>query len=330
MLRSETGDDPGRMRAALAGLKAYQQAKRPKRENAAPVVARIGRATLRSYGGAGKKVIFVPSLINGSEVLDLTPENSLIAWLSERGVAAHLLDWGEAQPDESALTIVGHAERYVVPLMDSIGPDVALVGYCLGGLIAIAASTIRPPTALALIATPWDFAGFPSQAREDLQHVWDVAAQPAEALGLFPAEVLQQLFWRLDPTRTIRKFEQFADKDPASPEGVNYIAVEDWANGGGPLTFAAGRDLMDGMLVRNVTGEGRWMMGDRVIDPATLDIPILNIVSTVDRITPAATAWTGGERIALDQGHVGMMVGGRAKSILWTRLSDWLSQLRDS
>jgi polyhydroxyalkanoate synthase len=330
MLRSETQGDPARMRAALAGLKAYQTAERPAPTITAAITASAGRATLRSYGGEGRPVIFVPSLINGSEVLDLTSEFSLLAWLCNQGVQAHLLDWGEALPEERDLSITGHVERYLIPLMETIGPDAALAGYCLGGTMAIAASMVRPPAALALIATPWDFSGFPSHARDSLQHLWNAASQTAEQIGLLPAEMLQQAFWKLDAGRTIRKFEEFADKDPASAAAHHYVAVEDWANGGSPLTFAAGRELMEDLFVGNITGEGRWRIGETAIDPAKLKMPILNIISATDRITPAESAWRGGDGRVLNQGHVGMIVGGRARTSAWTMLRDWLSQVRNS
>jgi polyhydroxyalkanoate synthase len=328
MLRSETQAEPARMRAALAGLKAYQTAERPARTTKGTIVASVGRATLRSYGGEGPPVIFVPSLINGSEVLDLTPENSFLAWVCEQGVNALLLDWGEAIPQERALGITGHVERYLIPLMEAAGPGVALAGYCLGGTMAIAASMVRPPAALALIATPWDFSGFSSQARDGLQHLWNAASQTAEQIGLLPAELLQQAFWQLDAARTIRKFEEFAGKDPSGAAARNYVAVEDWANDGGPLTFSAGRELMADMFVGNVTGEGRWRIGDTIVDPAKLTMPILNIISTTDRITPAESAWPGGDVRVLNQGHVGMMVGSRASTSVWPILRDWLSQVR--
>lgn len=330
MLRSETATDPARQRAALAGLKAYQTAARPQPHPAGEVVAEAGRVKLRRYGREGRPLIFIPSLINGPEVLDLTAENSMMQWLGTQGLQPHLVDWGTPQPDERDLSILGHVQTHLLPLIDAVGNDAALAGYCLGGTMAIAAATIRPPSALILVAAPWDYGGFPSQTREGVQQLWNVAAPTADSLGLVPAEVLQQLFWGLDPSRTIRKFEEFADKDPASQAGLNYIAVEDWANGGPPLTFAAGRELMEDLLVGNMTGEGRWRIDGRTIDPAALAIPILNILSTTDRITPAETGWNGGERIALAQGHVGMIVGSRARESLWKILADWLSQVRDS
>ncbi|WP_016747371.1 alpha/beta hydrolase [Rhizorhabdus wittichii] len=330
MLRNETAEDSARMRAALAGLRAYQNAPRPPRPPEAAVVGRIGRVTLRGHGAEGPPVLFVPSLINGSEILDLSTENSMMRGLAARGLNPVLLDWGVPGADEADVDVGGHVERYILPALDLLGPDAALAGYCLGGTMSIAAAMLRPPKALALIAAPWDFGGFSSQTRNDLLELWRSAEPVASRFGLLPAEVLQQIFWRIDPSRTIAKFEQFAAKDAASAEGQNYVAVEDWANDGPPLPLAAGRELMEGLMSGNVSGAGRWTVGGRIVDPAALSIPLLNILSTTDRITPAASAWRGGERIALDEGHVGMVVGRRAPGSLWNHLATWLSHLRNS
>lgn len=330
MLRNETAGAPARTKAALAGLRSYQSAPRPPRPPEAPVVGRIGRVTLRGYGAGGTPVLFVPSLINGSEILDLTAENSMMRGLAARGLNPVLLDWGRPDADEADVGIDGHVERYILPALDLLGDDAVLAGYCLGGTMSIAAAMLRPPKALILIAAPWDFGGFSSQTRNDLLELWRSAEPVATRFGLLPAEVLQQIFWRIDPARTIAKFEQFAGKDAASPEGQNYIAVEDWANDGPPLPFAAGRDLMEGLMSDNRSGTGSWVVGGRTVDPARLSMPLLNILSTTDRITPADSAWTGGERIALDEGHVGMVVGRRAPGSLWNHLATWLSHLRNS
>ena len=96
---------------------------------------------------------------------------------------------------------------------------------------------------------------------------------------------------------------------------------------GPPLTLAAGRELMEDLMVGNLPGSGTWQSGGIKIDPTALTMPILNILSTTDRITPAASAWTGGDRVALEEGHVGMVVGSKAPGSLWVRLCEWISAL---
>jgi polyhydroxyalkanoate synthase len=326
MLRNQTATEPARMRAALAGLKAYQGAPRPARPSEPRLAGRIGRVSLHAFGNGGQPVLFVPSLINGSEILDLSVENSMMRGLAARGLDPILLDWGTPASDERDLDIGGHVERYILPALAMVGSDALLAGYCLGGTMSIAAAALHSVKGLILVAAPWDYGGFSSQTRNELRALWQAAEPAANGFGLLPAEVLQQIFWRIDPERTIAKFEQFAGKDPASPEGQNYVAVEDWANDGPPLTFAAGRDLMEEFIGGNRTGAGQWQVGGRTIDPAAFRFPLLNVLSTIDRITPATSGWAGGKRIALAEGHVGMVVGRRAPGSLWKLLAEWVSK----
>jgi polyhydroxyalkanoate synthase len=330
MLRSETESDPERLAAGLAGLRAYQAAERPALPPPMPIVARAGQAMLRDYGGAGRPVIFVPSLINTADVLDLLPDHSLLRWLSTQGVRPLLVDWGSPTPDARDLSIGGHVETLLLPLIEAIGPEAILAGYCLGGTMALAAATIRPPAALVTIAAPWRFAGFPDESRRGLCDLWEQARPGAEAMGLLPVEVLQTAFWRLDPRRTVDKFVAFGRTDRNTEATRLFVALEDWANGGAPLTPAAGREMAEDFFRDDLPGAGRWQVAGKTIDPAALARPLLDIVSTTDRIVPASSAVSGtgaGEAMMLGLGHVGMIVSGRARNSLWQPLAQWLARV---
>jgi polyhydroxyalkanoate synthase len=330
LLRSETAASPPRAAAAMKGLKAYQDAPRPPRDAPMPVVATAGRACLRDYGASGLPVVFAPSLINPPFVLDLAPHNSLLRWMAGQGVRPLLLDWGAPRAEERDLDIAGHVETLMVPLLDALGERAALVGYCLGGTMAVAAAALRPLAGLALIATPWRFSGFPEDARADMTRLWETAKPTCEALGYMPMEILQSAFWRLDPGRTVSKYERFGALNPESEQARAFVALEDWANGGAPLTLGAGREAFEDLFAADLPGTGRWSVGGRTIDPAALSCPLLDIVSLSDRIVPAATATGLTERRELGSGHVGMVVGGRARTQLWEPLAAWLSQLHHS
>ncbi|MGP1282689.1 MAG: alpha/beta fold hydrolase [Parasphingopyxis sp.] len=316
------------MAAALAGLKAYQHAERPPAPPAVPVVAEAGRARLLDYGGDGPAAIFVPSLINPPTILDLAEDNSLLRWLSGRGVRPLLVDWGAPGPDGADLTVAGHVETLLLPLIDALDEPAHLVGYCLGGTMAVAAAALHPPLSLTSMAAPWRFDGFPDEARAGLRHLWENAEPAAREIGALPMEVLQTGFWKLDPARTVSKFEMFGRLDPGSDKARAFVALEDWANDGPPLTHGAGRELVEDLFCGNATGEGRWTVAGTVIDPAALPCPMLDIVSTSDRIVPEATAARAGEVLTLAQGHVGMVVGSRGRAALWEPLANWLSQVQ--
>lgn len=327
MLRSETATSPERQAAALAGLAAYQDAARPPRPRPAPARFQAGRACLRDYGndssGDCPAVVIVPSLINPPLILDLAPGKSLMRWLGTQGLRPYLLDWGSPTPDERNLDVTGHIERLLLPLLAKLDRPPLLVGYCLGGTMALAAACVAPVAGLATIAAPWHFTGY-GDARADMIALWDRSRPMCEQLGLVPMEVLQAGFWQLDPRRTIAKYEAFAQLSSDSAQAAAFIALEDWANAGAPLTFAAGRQVFEEFLPGDRPGAGEWWVAGQPTGPALLRCPAIEFVSLTDRIVPATTAAGLVERVDTGAGHVGMVVGSRALDQLWSPLAAWL------
>ena len=326
MLRSETDGDPERLGRALEGLRAYQEAEREAGPAPPPAVAEVRGARLRDYGGDGPPAVFVPSLINPPSILDLAEDNSLLRWLAAKGgVRPLLVDWGWEPAARRDLSVAGHVEEVLLPLLAALGAPAALVGYCLGGTMALAAAAGSGAPGVATIAAPWRFSGFPEEARTMLARLWEGTKDTAERLGVLPMEALQSAFWSLDPSRTVAKFEAFAGMAPGSAEARAFVRLEDWANDGPPVPYAAAKELFEGFFRDDATGRGEWLLPD----PGALPCPVLEIVSTTDRIVPAATAAAAGERIETARGHVGMVVGGSAKEVLWRPLAEWLGALRD-
>lgn len=323
MLQHETAANPDAMRRALEGLRKYQEAPRPPPPAPMPAVVEIAGAAVRDYGGEGPPVLFVPSLINPPTVLDLG-ERSLLRWLAGQGRRVLLLDWGWPDAARHGLTVAGHVEAILLPAIAALGEPPILVGYCLGGTLAAAAAALGEARGLATLASPWHFHGFPQEARAQLAALWAGARAAAEALGVLPMEVLQSAFWSLDPARTVAKFGRFAGLEGEA--AASFIALEDWANDGPPIPIAAAREMFDDLLAADLPGSGRWTVGGRAIHPEALAVPQLHIVSTTDRIVPSASAFTSGERIDVTLGHVGMIVGARARSEMWEPLGRWLSR----
>ena len=193
--------------------------------------------------------------------------------------------------------------------------------------MAAAAAALRPVTALGLIATPWRFGDYPDSTREALRDLWRTAEPATDALGVLPMEILQAAFWRLDPARTVAKYEAHGSRDPADPRSQAFVRLEDWANEGPPLTRGAARELFLDLFEDDVPGKGQWRVAGTTIHPRSLTMPVLEIASTTDHIVPAATTPNVGERVDLALGHVGMIVGGRAKQSLWEPLAEWLSRV---
>ena len=322
MLRSETTGDPERTRRALEGLRRYQEWPRCAAPEPMRALFEEAGAKLRDYGGGdGAPVLFVPSLINPPTVLDLAPDRSLLRWLAAQGHRILLLDWGWPNQARRSLSVAGHVESILLPLTRRLGAPPILVGYCLGGTMALAAARPVGARAVAAIAAPWRFSGFSPDAQARLAELWTAARPTAESLGVLPMEALQSAFWSLDPARTVAKFEAFASAE--GDKADEFVRLEDWANDGPPLALAAARELFEDFFARDLPGGGAWQVAGEAAAPNASDF--LNIVSTVDRIVPHESAAAAGERLDLALGHVGMVVGSRARAALWDPLSRWLS-----
>lgn len=324
LVREVSAHDPQLASRALAGLRAYEQAPRRERPPPRPEIARLAGAALRDHGGDGRPAVLVPSLINPQRILDLDEQVSLAAAIARTGQRALLLDWGPAR-QRSDLSVAGHVEQLLVPIIRQLTEPPVLIGYCLGGTMSIAAAQLAEVAAVATIAAPWRFAAYPEPSRAALTDMWRHSHSAARELGALPMEVLQAAFWSLDPDRTVAKFAEFGDLAPYSPEARRFVELEEWANEGEPLPYPAARELIEDLFASDLPGCGEWKVGGRAMSDA-LSVPAIHFTAQRDRIAPAATA-PAGDRFHIDAGHVGMIVGS-ARSRLQEALKRFLAPCR--
>lgn len=299
-------------RDALAGLKMYERM--PRREPAPPKpkVAHERGAALRDHGGSGPPVVLVPSLINPPRILDLDGQVSLTRAMAKMGRRVLLIDWGRSD-DRRELSVGGHIEQLLLPLLRGMNEPVALIGYCLGGTMAVAAANLIAVERVATLAAPWNFALYPEASRAALQDMWRHSEPAARSLGALPMEVLQAAFWSLDPARTVRKFAEFGRLDPESVDARRFVELEEWANEGEPLPYPAAKELIEDLFEADLPGSGRWQVGGQPVADE-LGVPSLHLTADHDRIAPASTAPTG-RTVGIASGHVGMIVGSARKRL---------------
>lgn len=266
--------------------------------------------------------MLVPSLINPPRILDLDEQVSLTVAITRMGRRALLVDWGKAD-ERSELSVAGHIEELLLPLLRSIGKPVALVGYCLGGTMAIAAANLIEVERLATLAAPWNFARYPDASHRALKDMWRHSKAAAKNFEALPMEVLQAAFWSLDPERTVRKFAEFGRLDPTSNEARRFVELEEWANEGEPLPYPAAKELVEGLFGDDLPGSGTWTIGGRAVSDQ-LSTPSLHLTAERDLIAPPQTA-ASGEVVAIPSGHVGMIVGS-ARAQLHEALQAFLLQ----
>jgi len=323
----------------LGAVTAYRRHPYRRALNDPPVLWRDGGSRLLDFGLAGaaaRPLLLVPSLVNRGYILDLAEDRSFARWIAARGFRPLLLDWGDPGEAEAGFTLTDYVAGRLEAALDAIlaeggGPPL-LLGYCMGGLLALALAQRRQESlsGLALLATPWDFHAVPGQAAlgRAAALTW---APVLELLGVLPVDAVQALFALLDPLTAVRKFRRFATLDPESAAARDFVALEDWLNDGVALAAPVARECLGGWYARNDTLQGRWRVAGRAVEPARLDLPTVCVVPTADRIVPPASALALAAAIpgaAVQRpafGHIGMMASSRAETRVWPPLADWLA-----
>jgi polyhydroxyalkanoate synthase len=322
-------------RALIAGIAAYRQSAYVRDMRDPPTIWEEGETRLLDYGGDGPLILFVPSLINRAYILDLMPGGSMLRWLAEHAAHPYLLDWGwPAEPERKfSLTdyIAGRLERAIAALP---GP-IILAGYCMGGLLALAAALRQPAkiSALALLATPWDFHAADAAAAKRLGDAVPMLDPMLNFSGTLSIDALQTLFTAIDPHGVGEKYRSFAELDKTTLRARRFVAMEDWLADGVPLAAPVAREILAGWYGANAPGRGQWRIAGLPADPTALNMPSFVAIPARDRLVPPESAaplaaLLRHATVARPRaGHIGMIAGTNAETELWQPFADWLMGL---
>ena len=337
-----------RMARLADGVLAYQRHDVHRTLADPPAVWREGNTRLLDYGatnrGARKRgtraVLVVPSLINRWEVLDLTEEKSLLRAMAAQGLRPYLVDWGTPDDEErrfDTTAYVARLERALGFVAKRARRAPAVLGYCMGGTLTVALAARKPRrvAGLALMAAPWDFHA-DRTGHAFLLSTGPLLAQLADRVGELPVDILQTLFWSLDPWLSVKKFGRFLGMDQQGEHAKEFVLLEDWLNGGAPLAGPTARECLVDWYGDNTPGRNKWVVGGRRIVPSKIKVPSLVMIPSGDRIVPPLSAAAladpkkglkKAKRIDVPLGHIGMVVSGRARELCWTPLIEWISAL---
>lgn len=324
----------------LAGIEAYRRHPYHRDLSAPPVLWAQGTTRLLDYRNpefpGGLPVLVIPSLVNRAYILDLTARRSLMRDLARRGLAPFLVDWDAPGDEEMEFTLDDYVAGRLAGALDAVieatGRTPALVGYCMGGNLALALACLHPDkvASLTLMATPWDFHADDRGYGELMRAMAGPLGGVIDAAGQAPVDLINAMFASLDANLAARKFAAFTRLKRRSARARDFVALEDWANDGVPLAPRVARQCLFGWYGDNDTALGKWTIAGRRILPQAVTMPCLVMVPERDRIVPPesslslATKIPGARVMRVRGGHVGMLLSARAKTEVYAPLAKWL------
>ncbi|MBU6419198.1 MAG: alpha/beta fold hydrolase [Proteobacteria bacterium] len=322
-------------RALIAGIAAYRQDGYARAMRDPPAIWEEGESRVLDYGGSGPAVLFVPSLINRAYILDLMENASMLRWLSAQGLRPYLLDWGWPGAVERRFSLTDYIAGRLERALAALPGPVILAGYCMGGLLALAAALRVPERvkALALLATPWDFHADDPEAARRVAEVVPFMEGAMQFSGTLPIDALNAMFTMVDPYGVGDKYRDFAGQDKASARARRFVAMEDWLADGVPLAVPVAREALTQWYGANATARGEWRVAGLAVDPGLLEIPAFCAIPGKDRLVPAASARALAARlrhvtvVEPRAGHIGMVAGTYAETSLWRPFKEWASSI---
>jgi poly(3-hydroxyalkanoate) synthetase len=326
-----------RARNFMNGVALYRQHPAQRDRVDAPIIWQSGTTMLRDYAPHSihaPVILVVPSLINRFTILDLQPEHSFLHMLAAQGFRPLLVDWNAPGESEKNFTLGDYVTERLMPALRvaSAHNAVHVLGYCMGGTLALALAALCPERTrtLSLLAAPWDFhAGYETVGMnggmlEDKLKPW------LSGDDVIPVEVIQSVFTAFQPLHAFRKFSSFAALDSSDEAAARFVLTEDWLNDGVPLTAPAARECFGDWCARNVTAKNQWHVNNKIIDPHQMNVPAYVIVPGRDRIVPPESAMPLARALPYAMrhepmlGHIGIIVSPNAPHQVWKPLVGWL------
>jgi polyhydroxyalkanoate synthase len=282
-------------------------------------------------------ILLVPSLINRWYVLDLGSGRSLIEWLVSQGHDVFCIDWGTPGAEDRYLTWDDIAGRYVgraVRIASRYGRsgEVHLLGYCLGGTLAVSYAAAFPHgiRSLLALAAPIDFAEAGIMAQWTRTPTFDVRAL-VEAFGNVPWPLMQLSFNMLRPTLRASKMVSLLDRAWDDEFLESFLATEHWGHDNVSLPGACYIRYIEDLYRGNQLMNGGFSVAGRPAELSSIRCPLLALAFADDHIVPLGSAAPLVDRVASTDkqlvvqqgGHVGAVVSRKAVTRLWPVMSEF-------